>query len=101
MDLWSVDQTKAAFLGITAHWIDSGKESCSSNWTLHTEVIAFRGISGMHTGENIGRYFVSLAERVGIITQSSSKVRFNILGIETLIADFSLALLCHGRQHQQ
>ena len=73
MDLWSVDQTKAAFLGITAHWIDSGKESCSSNWTLHTEVITFRGISGMHTGENIGRYFVSLAERVGIITPSAKQ----------------------------
>ena len=88
MDLWSIDQTKAAFLGITAHWIDSCKESGSSNWTLHTEVIAFRGISGAHTGENIGRYFVSLAEQVGIITQPSSKVRFNVLDIETLITTF-------------
>lgn len=72
-DLWSVDQTKAAFFGLTAHWIRADPES--GKWTLHIQVVAFKGISGAHTGDNLGRYFVSLCERAGIIAGRSSKVR--------------------------
>jgi hypothetical protein len=70
IDGWSVDTTKASFLGITGHWIDV----VDGQWILRSEVLAFRGISGQHTGENLGRYFFGLAERVGIITQDTSKV---------------------------
>jgi hypothetical protein len=73
MDLWSVDQTKAAFLGVTAHWIHTDPKS--KKWTLKSQVIAFQGISGAHTGDNIGRYFVGLAERVGVVAPTASKVR--------------------------
>ena len=80
MDLWSVDQTKASFLGITAHWINI--DSTPSKWTLRTEVIAFRGISGPHTGDNIGRYFMGLCERVGLISTGVSKVRPRFFHVE-------------------
>jgi hypothetical protein len=69
-DLWSVDQTKAAFLGLTAHWIEARETS----WTLFSQVIGFRGISGAHSGHNLARYLVGLCERAGIITAHSSKV---------------------------
>ncbi|KAG2739190.1 hypothetical protein P692DRAFT_20644572, partial [Suillus brevipes Sb2] len=49
----SVDQTKAAFLGLTAHWIEA---NASGIWTLFSQVIAFRGISGAHSGHNLARY---------------------------------------------
>ena len=71
-DLWSVDQTKAAFLGITAHWIETDEKT--DDWKTCSQVVAFTGISGAHTGKNLGRYFVGLCERVGIIQGSSSKV---------------------------
>jgi len=73
MDLWSVDQTKASFLGITVHWIHI--DSMSSKWTLRAEVIAFWGILGLHTGDNVGRYFVGLCEQAGLISVGASKVR--------------------------
>lgn len=72
MDLWSVDQTKASFLGITAHWITI--DESSAKWSLRSQVVAFRAFSGAHTGENIARYFVGLCERAGIITSPSSKL---------------------------
>ncbi|KIK91933.1 hypothetical protein PAXRUDRAFT_38561, partial [Paxillus rubicundulus Ve08.2h10] len=64
-DLWSVDQTKAAFMSITAHWIE--KDAKSGAWSLCNQVIAFKGIAGAHTGQNLGRYFVGLCEHVGIV----------------------------------
>ena len=66
MDLWSADQTKVAFFGLTAHWIQV--DAKSKNWNLKSHVIVFREISGAHSGDNIGRYFVGLCERVGIIS---------------------------------
>jgi hypothetical protein len=74
VDGWSADTTKAAFLGMTGHWIEVN----GSNWVLRSNVLAFRGISGQHSGENLGKYVVGLSERVGIITAKSSKVRESI-----------------------
>lgn len=73
-DLWSVSQTKASFMGLTAHWIESDTQT--STWTLRKEVIAFRAVSGPHDGINLGRYFIGLCERVGIIDGYSTKVQF-------------------------
>ena len=49
-DSWTVDTTKEAFLGVTAHWIDirDGK------WKVRAEVIGFQLILGDHSGENLG-----------------------------------------------
>ena len=68
-----MNQTKASFMGITAHWIKSKSTGC---WTLHSKVIAFKGIAGAHNGENLGCYFVGLCKRAGIIGNTSSKVSF-------------------------
>jgi hypothetical protein len=70
-DSWTVDTTKAAFLGVTAHWIDvqNGK------WTVRAEVVGFQSISGDHSGENLGRYIVGVFDRVGIMGKDHSKVR--------------------------
>ena len=71
MDLWSADQTKASLLGITAHWINA--DTVFFKWTLQTSVIAFQGILGSHSGDNIGWYFVGLCEHSGLISVRSSK----------------------------
>lgn len=60
--MWSVDTTKAAFLGVTAHWIEVKKES----WVMRSEVIGLRAVSGDHGGENLGRYFVGVCDRIGL-----------------------------------
>lgn len=80
-DLWSVDQTKASFMGVTAHWIES--DSSSTAWKLCSEVITFKGISGRHTGANLGQYFVSVCEHAGIIGRDSSQVCINPLSCGT------------------
>jgi hypothetical protein len=49
-------------------------------------VIAFRAISGTHDGANLGRYFVGLCERAGIIDNHDSKVRYNlVLSVHTTL----------------
>jgi hypothetical protein len=53
------------FMGMTAHWIV---------WKLRAEVIGFKGVSGTHSGENLGRYAVGLLDRVGVMDKSQSKV---------------------------
>jgi hypothetical protein len=50
-DGWSVDMTKASFLSVTAHWI----EVKNGKWKLQAEVVGFRGISGEHSGANLGQ----------------------------------------------
>jgi hypothetical protein len=70
-DGWTVDTTKAAFLGVTAHWIEVN----GNKWEMRSEVIGFRTLSGEHSGENLGRYFVGVCDRIGIIDSKRSKVR--------------------------
>ena len=69
-DGWTADNTKASFLGMTVHWIDvkDGK------WSLHSEVVGFKGVLGEHSSANLGRYFIGLCDRVGICDKESSKV---------------------------
>ncbi|KIK91213.1 hypothetical protein PAXRUDRAFT_150008 [Paxillus rubicundulus Ve08.2h10] len=89
MDLWSVDQTKVAFLSITAHFIEV-KQSC----ILCSQVIAFRGISGAHTGQNLGWYFIALCEHVGIVqvgtgsSQVSDQCQLLVLMLHHLLCSF-------------
>jgi hypothetical protein len=70
VDGWTADTTKASFLGMTAHWIDVK----GGMWTLRSEVVGFKPISGDHSGWNLGHYIVGLCERVGICNQDGSKV---------------------------
>jgi GH25 family lysozyme M1 (1,4-beta-N-acetylmuramidase) len=69
-DGWTVDTTKAAFLGVTAHWI----EVDNNKWNMLSEVIGFRSLLGEHNGENLGRYFVGVCDCIGIIDSKQSKV---------------------------
>jgi hypothetical protein len=69
-DGWSVDTTSASFLGVTGHWM----EVTDGKWKLRSEVIGFRGLSGEHSGKNLGQYFVGVCERVGIVNVQRSKV---------------------------
>lgn len=56
---------------MTAHWIEVKDDS----WKLRSEVVGFQGISGGHDGNNLGRYFMGLCDRVGICSPNESKVR--------------------------
>ena len=38
-------------------------------------MVGFQPISGEHSGENLGKYFVGLCDRVGITSEKHSKVR--------------------------
>lgn len=71
-DGWSADTTKQSFLGMTIHWISVDKET--GKWTLRSEVVGFKGLSGAHLGDNLGRYFMGLCDRVSIIDKKKSKV---------------------------
>ena len=61
-DMWSADTTKAAFLGVTAHWI----EVKNGMWKMRSEVIGFQSVSGDHGSKNLGRYFVGVCDRIGL-----------------------------------
>ena len=60
---------------MTAHWI----EVKEGKWKLRAEVIGFRGLSGAHSRENLGRYAVGLLDRVEIMDKVQLKVRRSVL----------------------
>lgn len=59
-------------MGVTSQWIEV--ESKTGTWKLRAEVIGFKSISGDHSGENLGCYFIGLCEHVGIIQPKLLKV---------------------------
>ena len=69
-DTWTIDTTKAAFLGVTAHWI----EIREGRWSVRAEVVGFQSISGDHSRENLGRYVMGVFDWVGIMCKDQSKV---------------------------
>jgi hypothetical protein len=82
-DMWTVDTTKAAFLGVTAHWIEvKGKK-----WEMRSEVVGFRSVSGDHSGKNLGRYFVGVCDRIGIMNMKRSKVQHYLSDHNRYISD--------------
>jgi len=60
---------------MTAHWI----EVKDGKWKMRAAVIGFKGLSGAHDGDNLGRYSVGLLDRVGITSKTGSKVRLLLL----------------------
>ena len=68
-DMWSADTTKAAFLGVTAHWIEVKKNSSKETWEMCLEVVGFRSVSGDHSSENLGHYFVGVCDQIGITSK--------------------------------
>ncbi|KAG6904718.1 hypothetical protein DXG01_007641 [Tephrocybe rancida] len=70
-DGWSEDKTRAVYLGTTATWIQV-KEG---KWRLRSEVIGFQGVSGNHTGENLGQYLVGCLDHVGIMGPDHTKTQ--------------------------
>ncbi|KAG6855431.1 hypothetical protein H0H87_002998 [Tephrocybe sp. NHM501043] len=70
-DGWSADTTKAPFLGMTIHFVEVDK---TGSWKLAAEVVGFKLLSGAHSGDNLGQYFVGLCERVRIIGPRYSKL---------------------------
>jgi hypothetical protein len=61
-DGWSADTTKAAFLGMTVHWIDVK----DAKWKMLSEVVGFKAVSGDHGGDNLERYFMGLCDGVDL-----------------------------------
>ena len=68
-DGWTVDTTKASFLGMTAHWI----KVKNGKWKLWAEVVGFWGISGEHSGANLGQYFMGACQQVGIVNTEDQR----------------------------
>jgi len=95
-DSWTVDTTKAGFLGITAHWI----EVKAGKWTLRMEVIGFQSISGDHSGQNLGRYIVGVFDRVGIMGKNHSKVCYTgpTLSMGLRFSEHLIVAHCHTQQ---
>ena len=86
-DTWTADNTKKGFMGMSGHWI----EVKEGKWKMRGEVIGFKALSGMHSGDNLGRYAVGLLERVGIMDKKSSKT----CCLLTLFCNGTLTFPCH------
>ena len=86
-DGWTADNTKASYLGMTAHWIKVDKEK----WSLCSEVVGFQAISGEYNGWNLGRYFVGLCDHVGICSTGELKISYT----NSFVCLFCHLLLSH------
>ena len=95
-DSWTVDTTKAGFLGVTAHWI----EVKAGKWTLQMEVIGFQSISGDHSRQNLGRYIVGVFDQVGIMGKNHSKVHYTgpTLSMGLCFSEHLIVAHSHTRQ---
>ena len=70
VDGWSIDTTKASFLGVTAHWI----KVKNGKWKMQSEVVGFHAVSGDHSGVNLGQHFMAVCECIGIVDTQRLKV---------------------------
>ena len=71
-DLWTREQTGDPYFGMLGQWFDVS----DLGWTFRAGVLAFNVISGQHSGENLGRYYVKFLDRVGITSKSHCKVSY-------------------------
>ena len=85
-DMWSADTMKAAFLGVTVHWIDMKGREGGETWEMRSEVISFWSVSGDHSGKNLGQYFIGVCDQIGIMSTKRSKVQSG-LSIGVMISD--------------
>lgn len=60
-DIWS-DGLRKSFLALTAHWVSLAEAAL----TLQSSLVAFRHISGPHTGEHIANVLFGLFEQLNI-----------------------------------
>jgi hypothetical protein len=95
--MWTVDTTKAPFLGVTGHWIDVEKD-LEEIWTMRSEVIGFQTVSGDHGGKNVGRYYVGVCDRIGITDTDQSKVSTTSSDCDGILITFIQAPRPHARQ---
>lgn len=58
-------------MAVTAHYCSKDSRG---RLVLRSHLIAFRHISGSHTGENLARYFVEILEDVGATQRVSNLV---------------------------
>ena len=80
-DGWTADNTKGSFLGLKAHWIEVKDET----WKLRSEVVGFQPISGEHSGDNLGCYFVGLCDCMRIMSENESRVRIGLAAVIRLL----------------
>ena len=94
-DSWTVNTTKGAFLGITAHWIEVNE----GKWKMCLEVIGFQPVLGDHSGENLARYFVGVCDRVGIMGKEVSKVSHMDSFVVCSLSDYLQILITAAHGH--
>ena len=63
-DAWS-NPNLTSFLGVTAHYIV--REAGNGHLLLKSGLLAFRHITGSHTGENLARILSEIIHEMGII----------------------------------
>ncbi len=61
-DMWS-DPNRQSFMAVTAHWMAKGS---SNQLELRSTLIAFQGVDGCHTGDNLGQILFDIIQDVGI-----------------------------------
>ena len=87
-DILTAEYMKGLYLGMTVHWINV-KDNV---WKLQAEVMAFQGISGNHSGNNLGHYLIVLAECMGIVNK---RCVINLPNTIYLISESTTALCIH------
>lgn len=75
-DSWSADNNKRPYLGGTGTFVRVVRIKGKIRWSLKTVMLGFKAIEGKHDGDNLGRYFISMCIRIGIIdpVKKTSKV---------------------------
>jgi hypothetical protein len=68
-------------------------------WTLRAEVAGFHLLHGTHAGANLGRYFIGLCDRVGIMSPKHQRYAFTYYFHNQCHLNLIVARCCDSRQH--
>ncbi|KAL1738946.1 ribonuclease H-like domain-containing protein, partial [Schizophyllum fasciatum] len=88
MDVWSRVNLES-YLAVTAHYIHT---TPAGQDVLKARLVAFHHLEGSHTGENMGRAFISIVEKLGCMAKISSITLDNASNNGTLMSEVASTL---------
>lgn len=81
LDGWT-DPFQKAFLGVTAHWINT-------KWKLQEVVIGFKPLGGSHTGHKMMEAFAAVVEHFGLQQKVMSITSDNASNIKKMMQELA------------
>lgn len=72
--MWS-DPNLRSFMAVTAHYASKDR---NQNLVICSRLVAFRHVSGIHSGENLAKHFFAILKELGVLHKVCITCMFNM-----------------------